>query len=291
MSDERTGSRATAHLFGVPIDSALAQREALANNYDIEFGSERVFPELIDAVLDEVPPGSAVLEVGAATGLLTRPLLARAGMLTALEPSVGMLRRLLAGEGADSPHLRVVQGMVEDLTPEMAYDVAVVTFTPRRGLGLLKLMIELAVRVRSRVVLMLAEDGSMDWAYLSRSAAQQGFDVRVRIVRGGENRRAVVLVADIADWTPSFEGAQGWGVDARETTVPSPPPRGAATRLLRFFMASGDRALLVRAGRDDLDRLHGNLRTAAHRLGEGEVAVRREHDGVLLLRLPKSGDG
>ncbi len=290
MSRRQRGSRAAAHIFGVPIDSVMARRESLADNYDIEFGAERVFPELLEAVLSEIPEGAAVLEVGAATGLVTRPLLGRAGALTALEPSPGMLRRLLASDATESPHLRVVQGMVEDLSPEMAYDLAVVTFTPRRGLGLLKLMIELAIRVRSRVVMMLAEDGSMDWAYLSRSASAQGFDVRVRIVRGAEGRRAVVLVADVADWVPTLDGGKGWGVDARETAVPTPPPRGAATRILRFFMASGDRALLVRADRADLDRLYGNLRTAAHRLGEGEVTIRREHDGVLILRLPKHGD-
>lgn len=288
--DERQRERATAHVFGVPIDSALARRERLASMHGIEFGSEHVFPELTQAVLEEVPEGSAVLEVGAATGLMTRPLLTRAGTLTALEPSEGMLRRLLASDVASSPSLRVVKGMAEDLPRDTAYDVAVVTFTPRRGLGLLKLVNELAVRVRSRVVLMLAVDGSMDWAYLARSAAQRSFDVRIRIVRGEGCRRAVVMVADIADREPTFDPAEDWGVDARETSVPFPLPRGSAARLVRFFIAGGDRALLMRTDRAGLDRLYGNLRTAAHRLGAGEIAVRREHDGILLLRLPKHAE-
>ncbi len=129
--------------FGVPIDATLQQRERFANRYDYEFGQERIFPELVEALLKEVPEGSRVLEVGAATGLLTGPLLQRAGHLTALEPSEGMLRRLIAKDVAESPRLTVVQGMAEDLLHDVTYDVAVVTFTPRRGVGLLRLLHEL----------------------------------------------------------------------------------------------------------------------------------------------------
>ena len=43
---------------GVPLESALARRERLADKYDIDFGQERVFPELVEALLDEVPEGA-----------------------------------------------------------------------------------------------------------------------------------------------------------------------------------------------------------------------------------------
>lgn len=291
VTEGRRKADLAAHAFGVPIDSALARREQLANMHGIEFGAEQVFDELTEAVVAEVPTGSIVLEVGAATGLMTRPLIRKAGFLTALEPSAGLLRRLLEREIAGIDKLRVVQGMVEDLPAEIAYDLAVVTFTPRRGIGLLKLVLELAVRVRSRVVMMLPETGSMDWAYLARAIAQQGFDACARIIRGDGDRRAVLLTIEVAGWTPTTVVTADWGLDARETTVPYPSPRGAATRLLRFFVTGGDRALLVRTERDGLERLYGNLRTAAHRIGEGEITVRREEDGVLLMRLPKHGAG
>ncbi len=141
--------------FGVPIDATLQRRERFANRFDYEFGQERVFPELVEELLQEVPEGARLLEVGAATGLLTEPLLKRAAHLTALEPSAGMLRRLVAKDVAESPNLTVVQGMAEDLLHDAVYDVAVVTFTPRRGVGLLRLLHELASRVTDRVVMLL----------------------------------------------------------------------------------------------------------------------------------------
>ncbi len=272
--------------FGVPLESVLARRERLADNYDIEFGQERVFPALVEAVLDEVPPGSNVLEVGAATGLMTRPLLQRAGMLTALEPSLGMLHRLVSSEVAASPQLRTLQGMVEDLSPGVAYDIAVVTFTPRRGRGLLKLLLELAVRVRESVVMML-DERPFDWAYLARSAASYGFNLRLRLVQGPEGKRAVVLTAGVEDWEPVAAIGDDWVSDAREVLVPYPAPRGAATRLIRFMQAGGDRALLVQTQPEGVDRLYGNLRTAVHRLGRHELAVRRDGDAVTIVRLPK----
>jgi len=55
-------------------------------------------------------------------------------------------------------------------------------------------------------------------------------------------------------------------------------------------LAGGDRALLVRTDRRGLDRLYGNLRTAAHRLGRDEITVRRTDDGIQVVRLPKAID-
>lgn len=281
--------------FGVPIETALERRERFANRYDFDFGRERVFPDLVEAMLDEVPEGARVIEAGAATGLLTEPLLKRAGHVTAIEPSEGMLRRLLAKDAANAPHLRVLKGMAEDLAQNELFDIGVVTFTPRRGVGLLRLLQQLAMHVTSGVVMLLDDDASMDWAFLARAAAGQGFDVRLRFVADrsappDECRRAVVLVAGISEWTPTCTTGSPWEFEARVVDVPYPAPRGAATRLMRYFLAGGDRALLVRTERDGLDRIYGNLRTAAHRLGRDEVTVRRTDDGVQIMRLPKASE-
>lgn len=292
---DRPSPEMVSDQFGVPIESALERRERFANRYDIDFGNERVFPELVTALLDEVPEGARVVEAGAATGLITEPLLARAGHVTALEPSSGMLRRLLAKDAAEAPHLRVVQGMAEDLSHNELFDVAVVTFTPRRGLGLLRLLELLALHVTESVVMLLDDDASMDWAFLARSAAARGFDVRLRFVSEGagspdSRRRAVLLVAEVVDRTMSYEPDLTWEFEARTLDVPHPAPRGTATRLIRYFLVGGDRALLVRTDREGIERLYGNLRTAAHRLGRDEITVRRTDEGVQVVRLPKTSE-
>lgn len=284
--------------FGVPIETVLERRERLANRYDYTFGQERVFPALVDALLAEVPEGSTVLEVGAASGILTRPLLTRAAHLTALEPSAGLLRRLLESDVAESPFLSVRQGMVEDLGYETVYDVAVVTFTPRRGMGLLRLLLELATRVRDRVVVLLDDDGSLDWAYLARAAAAQGLTIQLRFVarttdsdedsaQAEAGRLAVILVAELAGWKPTLQGTSAWSFDAREIPVPYPSPRGAATRLVRFFLQSTDRAAVLTTDPEGIERLYGNLRTAVHRIARDEVTVRRHGDAIQLVRLPR----
>lgn len=274
---------------GVQFETAVARRERLADNYDLEYGHERVFPELIQAMLAEVPEGTTVLEVGAATGLLTRPLLQHAGLVVAMEPSHGLLHRLLASDVASSPKLRTLQGIVEELPPIIGYDVAVVTFTPRRGIALLRLLTELAKRVGDRVVMLLPDDTSMDWAYLARAASAAGLELGLRFVHGGEGKRAVVLTVDVHGWEPTTTPVD-WGVDAREIAVPYPPPRGAATRLVRYFLSGGDRALTLDTDPRGVDRLYGNLRTAAHRLGKDEVTVRRQGDVIQLVRLPKHAE-
>ncbi|MDH4139595.1 MAG: hypothetical protein OEV43_03390 [Coriobacteriia bacterium] len=277
---------------GMPLVSALERREALADKYDREFGKERVFPELVEALLEEVPEGSSVLEVGAATGVLTRPLLGRAGRLTAQEPSPGMLSRLLASEVASSPRLRIRQGMAEDLGDEETFEVAVVTFTPRRGFGLMRLLLILATHVSESVIMLLDDDPGMNWAYVSRGASKHGFDVRVRFVNGScsedeQPRRAVIMVAELGGCALALEPEEAWTLSAREVRVPHPIPRGAATRLVRYLLAGGDRALIITADEEGLDRLHGNLRTAAHRLGREEITVRRHGGHIQLVRLPR----
>ncbi len=278
--------------YGVPLDTALARRERLADKYDIDFGQDRVFPELIEALLEEVPEGANVLEVGAATGLLTRPLLEKAGHVTALEPSRGLLRLLLTSEVAESTHLTIKQGMVEDLLHDEHYEVAVVTFTPRRGFGLMRLLTELAMRVTCHVVMLLDEDPAMDWAYLARGAAAQGMDISLRIVQALSDepdvrRRSVILVAHCGMWNPMLAPVMDWGLDARRIKVPYPVPRGTATRLVRHFLGGGDRAILVVTDPEGLDRLYGSLRTAVHRLGKDKMTVRRQADSIQLVRLPR----
>ncbi len=289
----RREKEASLEQHGVTLESALERRERfVADTYDIDFGKDRVFPEVIEALLEAVPAGSNVLEVGAATGLLTRPLLQHVGHLTALEPSAGMLRRLLSSDASESPHLTVKQGMAEDLLHDESYDVGVVTFTPRRGRGLARLLIELANHVRYRVVMLLDDDGSLDWAYLARGASLRGLGITVRLLsesgEGEDIHRVALLVADVEDWVPQLaETNEEWEVDAREIEVPFPPPRGAATRLVRYFLAGGDRALLILTDERGVDRLYGNLRTAVHRLGKEKVTVRRHGDHVQIVRLPK----
>jgi hypothetical protein len=206
-----------------------------------------------------------------------------------------MLRRLLASDVAANPALRIKQGMVEDLLHDETYDMAVVTFTPRRGMGLLRLLMELAIRVYDKVVMLLDDDGSMDWAYVARSAAMQGMDIDIKLVvehecgeSPGDRKRAAVVVAHVAHWEPAIGPIDDWGSDSREIDVPYPAPRGAATRLVRYFLAAGDRAVLVVTDPRGVERLYGNLRTAVHRLGRDEVTVRRAGDEIQIVRLPRS---
>jgi hypothetical protein len=140
--------------------------------------------------------------------------------------------------------------------------------------------------------MLLDDDGSLDWAYLARAASLQGFDVRLHIVSedGGveEPRRAVILVAEVARFSDELEPEDIWEFESRTLDVPYPAPRGAATRVVRYFMTAGERVLLVRTAEEGIERLYGNLRTAVHRLGKDEITVRRTDDGVQIVRLPKA---
>jgi hypothetical protein len=273
--------------FGLPYDTAMDQRERFAeDSADIEFGEDMIFPEVVDALLEEIPPEGAVLEGGAGTGVITKELIERAGSVTALEPSIGLLRRLASSDWASaSPTLRAVMGLIEDLPGDVAFDTAVVTFTPRRGVALVHLLRELAMRVARRIIFMM-DDGTLDWAHLMRSASTHGFDVAARMVTDNEGRRAVLLSVEVSTWEPRLTVDSEWGEGARTIEVPFPAPRGTSTRLVRYFMAGGDRALTLHTGEEGVDRLYGNLRTAVHRLAREEVTVRRSEDSIQLVRLP-----
>ncbi len=288
-------SDADTRRLGLPLESALAPRERAARSTDHAFGEERVFPELVEALLEEVPYSDRLLEVGAAGGLLTVPLLGKTGSLTALEPYDALYSRLLDIRATVGERLTPVLGMVEDLDPTERFDNAVVTFTVRRGIGLITLLKRLVPLVRDRIVVVFDDDGSMDWAYLARTAAVQGFDTRLRIVTDHvheepEQRRAVILIAGVSSWCEACAADEIWDIEARVVDVPFPAPRGAATRLVRYFLAGADHAILAKTDREGVERLYGNLRTAAHRLARDEITVRRTDEGVQLVRLPKPAE-
>jgi precorrin-6B methylase 2 len=284
----RDRTRERSQVLGIPIETAMASRDRIAAEVGLDFGRDLVFPELIDALLMEVPEGSLVLEVGAATGIITGELVPHAGMVTAIEISEGMLQLLLCTDVADAENLRVMQGLVEELPCEIAFDVAVVSFTPRRGHALTLLMSELAQRVAGRIVVVFPDDRALDWAYLARTSAAQGFEVDIHMVRGEEEHHGVILVAGVEGYVPRPPSdVEQWSVDAREIAVPFPPPRGTAARLVRYFLSAGDRAVLITTDPRGLQRLYGNLRTAAHRLGQGEVTVRLQDEAIQIVRLPK----
>ncbi len=278
-----------SRVLGMPMDTAMANRDRLAAEMGVEFGKDLVFPELIEALLAELPEGGRILEVGAGTGAITRELLPHAGMLTAVEVSEGMLKVLLCTDLADAPNLRLMQGVIEDLPYEVEFDAAVVTFTPRRGHALTALVTELVTRVFDRIVVVFPDDRALDWAYLARTTAAQGLKVTLHMVNGPGDHRGVILVAEVEGYLPVPSGdEEEWTVDAREVDVPYPAPRGTAARLVRYFLSVGDRAFNIRTDKRGMQRLYGNLRTAAHRLGKGEVTVRLQDDAIQILRLPRT---
>ena len=274
----------------MPLETATSNRDRLARQVGRDFGRDMVFPELIAAILEELPDDASILEVGAATGAVTCEILPHLAMVTAIDISDGMLQLLLSCDFARADNLRVMQGVAEDLPLEVTFDAALVTFTPRRGHALAALLPELAMRVARRIVFVFTDDRTMDWAYLARTASTQGFDVRARMVRGSGEHRGVLVSADVEGWMPTPTQEEDWAVDAREVEVPYPAPRGTAARLVRYFMTVGDRAILVKTDPRGVQRLYGNLRTAAHRLGQGEVTVRLQDDGIQIIRLPRVGE-
>ncbi len=289
---ENDGKPATPYRYGVPIEDTLERRERFAKESGCDFGADRVFPELISALLAEIPEGMDLLEVGPAIGLLTEELIAKARSLTVIEPSEGMIACLKEKPFSADERLTILQGMAEDLPADAQFGAAVVTFTPRRGMGLLHLLSELSEHVSDLVVMIVDEDASLDWAHLGRAALAFGFDVRLHLVReegqDAEARRGVVFVADVRSRVGRAADVSVWDFEARVIEVPYPAPRGTATRLIRYLLAGGDRAFTLHTAPEGATRLYGNLRTAAHRLARDEITVRRTDDGIQVVRLPKA---
>ena len=128
------------------------------------------FPSSSRRCSTRCPRDARVLEVGAATGLLTGPLLQRAGHLTALEPSEGMLRRLVAKDVAESPRLDRGQGHGRG-PPARRRSSTSRSSRSRRGAewGCCACCTNSRSRVTDRVVMLLDEDNTFDWAYLARA--------------------------------------------------------------------------------------------------------------------------
>jgi len=301
--------------FGATLDSLMLRRDRAASHEGANFGVRHVFKELAERILAEVKPGQRVLEVDAATGILTRLLLARGAHVTALEPSTLFAEQFL--RAIDDERLDVVEGFTEDLPPQEApFDLAIVSFPARRGIGLLALLGELCGLVSKSILIVMPDDGSLDWAYLTRGAALEGFEVITRFIteRGeagdplsrtrsnkGKSvggcpylpqdidmvRRAVLLHVEQHGELRPIHAEEAWALAARTIHVPYPVPRGAATRLVRYFIAGGDRAVLITTNSAGLPRLYGNLRTAAHRIARDEVTVRRADEGIQLMLIPR----
>lgn len=293
--------------FGATRESLLDRRDRLALTRGAAHGSSFVGKQLVEAVLAYVKLGQRLLEVDAGPGLFTRLFLARGAEVTALEPShrfANELRSLALSDEAGAPNaqtptrmLRVFEGFTEHLPAGERFDLAVVTFPSRRGIGLLSLINELAAVVDGPVVVVMPDDGSLDWAYLCRATAIEGAESSIRFIAEGaytgsrdlsEVKRAVLLVIDNLHKIKPMRLEHAWDLQARTIEVPYPVPRGAATRLVRYFIAGGDRSVIIKTDPIGLNRLHGNLRTAAHRIARDEVTVRRIDDGIQLMLIPKA---
>lgn len=279
--------------FGASLESLLARRERSADAEGVQFGANRMFEQLAKRVLYDVRPDMRVLEVDPGAGLFTRLFLARGAEVTALEPSSVFVRQL---QSLNNDRLTVIEGFTEDLPEDAEFDVAVVTFAARRGIGLLALLNELVEIVKGKILVVLPDDGSLDWAYLMRGAALEGFDTVTRFITDGtlddpdHTRKAVLISLDAPSHIGAVDAHDVWELSARTIRVPYPVPRGAATRLVRYFVTGGDRAVLITTEKQGLTRLYGNLRTAAHRIARDEVTVRRVDEGIQLMQIPRSGE-
>jgi hypothetical protein len=294
--------------FGSSLASLLDRRDRLEYAEGASFGASRLFHGVTAYLLKHLSEHTHVLEVDPAAGLFTRILLSRPTIrVTALEPAFAFAQRLRGIETTAAGRLRVIKGLTEDLPPlsgNARYGAAFVTFTSRRGRGLLSLVNELLPLVEGDIYLLMADDGSLDWAYLLRAAGMSGMNARIQyfaeVDEDGQLKCAVVLTIRATDRSRGNDDdvagirlipADAWDLRTRVVAVPWPAPRGAATRLMRYFLSGGDRGLLIKTDENGITRLYGNLRTAANRLARGEVTVRRTEEGVQLLLIPKVEEG
>jgi len=352
--------------YGTTLESLLERRERVAKSEGASFGVSKMFMELSDRIISELPTdGGKVLEVDAGAGLFTKTLLARGYTVTAIEPVPVLYERLNA---IQSKQLTAYCGFVEDFsfpcpdnknqsyaltkkqyedalggesdaaasttepfaTPsaggavgsaslddgalntlannrEPVYDSAVVTFPARRGRGIFALICEILPLVKGKVMVVLPDDGSVDWSSTLRAVSLKGFKATAQFVvelpaveaakesgqtELGQVKRAMLLTVDatplIDDPLCPSQVISAWGAAIRVIEVPYPVPRGAATRLIRYFRAGGDRSILIKTEPDGMHHLYGNLRTAAHRIARDQIAVRRVDNGIQLMQIIRS---
>lgn len=281
--------------FGATLESLLARRERAAMHEGVGFGKDVLTRELLTGLMRHISPDVSVLEVDAGPGHLTRALMTRVAHVTALEPSPLFVRDLRGvQESAGTEKLEVVEGFTEALDKDANFDIALISFPARRGVGLLAQVNELAPFVNSKILVVLPDDGSLDWAYLTRACALEGFAVTTEFHVDtkhdeiSEMKRAVLIVIGKKPDYRDLRLDGVWELEARTIHVPYPVPRGAATRLVRYFKSGGDRAVFITTEPIGINRLYGNLRTAAHRIARDEVTVRRVDDGVQLMLIPKN---
>jgi len=302
--------------YGTSLESLLERRERVAKNEGTSYGSARMFPGLVRRVMAELPAGGGqILEVDAGSGMFTRLLLKAGHTVTALEP-VPILARVLGDIKSDRLDVRC--GFVEDFfsdsikrdsgpKAEARFDSAIVSFPARRGRGILALICELLPLVKDKLILLLPDDGSVDWTSTMRAVSLKGFHVCAEFVVDtaaieaaqaegrldlAQIKRSMFIVIDA---TPLMDNPlcpsqiiDAWGASIRVIEVPYPVPRGAATRLIRYFKAGGDRSILIKTEPEGMHHLYGNLRTAAHRIARDQITVRRADNGIQLMQIVQS---
>ena len=303
--------------YGTTLESLLERRERVAKSEGANYGANRMFPHLANRILLELTENDRILEVDAGAGIFTRLLLSHVSSVTAIEPVPLLYRKL---EEIKSSKLELHCGFVEDLPlPNTArptgtaaegsplYDSAVVSFPARRGRGILALICELLPLVKNKIFLVLSDDGSVDWSSVMRAIALKGYKTEAEFVVDisaleqaqkseqldlGQIKRAMLLTvcttALIEKPLCASQIVNAWGAAIRVIEVPYPAPRGAATRLIRYFKAGGDRSILIKTDQEGMHHLYGNMRTAAHRIARDQIAVRRVDNGIQLMQVPHS---
>ncbi|MCL2680002.1 MAG: hypothetical protein FWF11_00775 [Coriobacteriia bacterium] len=305
--------------YGTTLESLLDRRDRVARSEGSTYGSNKMFPRLVQRVLTDVSPDSTVLEIDAGAGLFTQLFLQRGCDVTAFEAAPYLCDLL---KQIDNKKLSVHRGFVEDsypftgaLTPSAAapapFDTAVVTFPARRGRGILALICALLPLVQQKILVILPDNGSVDLSSLLRTVSLLGYCVRAEFivdlsaveavqttqagrssgqVELGQTKRAMLVSVQAQPLVkkplcPSLV-VNAWGTTVRVIEVPYPIPRGATTRLIRYFRAGGDRSVLIKTDPAGMNQLYGNMRTAANRIARDQVSVRRVDNGLLLMQVP-----
>jgi len=297
--------------YGTTLESLLERRERVAKSEGANYGASRMFPDLTNSILSELTEDDVVLEIDAGAGIFTRLLLQSVGAVTALEPVPLLCRKV---EEIKNDKLDVHCGFVEDLflsdalisedNDKSVYDCAIVSFPARRGRGILALICELLPLVKDKVILVLPDDGSVDWSSAMRAIALKGYKAKAEFIVDtsaieeaqkseqldlGQVKRAMLLTVYtmplIEQPLCSSQIINAWGAAIRVIEVPYPTPRGAATRLIRYFKAGGDRSILIKTDPEGMHHLYGNMRTAAHRIARDQITVRRVDNGIQLIQV------